>query len=522
MSPSTAASFAEGMAALNAGEFGTAERIFHAIVEREPAAHQAWLALAVVAIQAGSPDLAVERARRAVALDSKNVDYLNKLGVAYGEQGELRAAEQAFRRALKVNPAYAGAHHNLAKALRKQGRLAEALKEFERAYRLAPSTTEFQLSLARTYRSHGEPERALALLRTAVGGAVPTSAVVPDLAHCIADVEGIEAALSALRGILAQQPDCQPAHYTFAVMLLSVGAWREGWKHHLWRPHKARDRAKQPEMLPARLDGKRILLRGEYGLGDILFFLRFVPELRERGAAVALELPPQLAKLAPLLAERIEIAQPAAADWTVWIADLPSLLQTEQTPPAFPLRTDTNARARLAALGPPPYLGVTWRAGTDRRLGPEFGVDQRVLFKEIAPALLGATLRGWPGTLVSLQRAPLADELEAIRGAAGAAVHDLSAANENLPEVLAVLAALDEYVAVSNTNIHLLAGIKRTARVLVPYPPEWRWMRTPGESPWFPGFSVYRQPVSRDWSMPLERLRADLFTSAEAPPPARA
>jgi hypothetical protein len=94
--------------------------------------------------------------------------------------------------------------------------------------------------------------------------------------------------------------------------------------------------------------------------------------------------------------------------------------------------------------------------------------------------------------------------------------------NEDLREALAVLAALDEYVAVSNTNVHLLAGVGRHARVLVPCPPEWRWMRTGDASPWFPGFSVYRQPASRDWTEPLRLLRADLFAAAGSPPPDRA
>ena len=68
---------------------------------------------------------------------------------------------------------------------------------------------------------------------------------------------------------------------------------------------------------------------------------------------------------------------------------------------------------------------------------------------------------------------------------------------------------LDDYVAVSNTNIRLRADLGRTARVLVPNPPEWRWMRSGDASPWFPG-SVYRQPASRDWTAPLRRLREDL------------
>ena len=498
------------MAALDAGDYETADRIFRSVVEQDPGAHPAWVALAVIAIHAGSPDLAVEHARRAVALDRNNADYLNKLGIALGEQGDLRAAEQAFRRALKLNPAYAGAHHNLAKALQKQGKLAESLKEFERAHRLQPGVAEMQASLCGIYRLQGEPARALEVLRAAVRDGTPHPALIPHFADCIADVEGPAAAVSWLQNLLEQQPGSQPAHYALAFMLLSVGEWREGWKHHLWRPRSA----ERPERLP---DQERIILRAEYGLGDVLFFLRFAPQLHK---PFALYLPPQLAKLAPLLSDRIELADASVA--STGLPDLPSLLQAETTPPAFPLRAHGDGLEKLARLGPSPYLGLTWRAGTDLRRGREFGVDQRVLLKEIPPALLGRAVRGWPGTLVSLQRGSTPDEVQLLREASGKEIHDLSSANEDLREALAVLAVLDDYVAVSNTNIHLRAALGRTARVLVPNPPEWRWMRTGEASPWFPGSSVYRQPASRDWTAPLRRLREDLLPSGGARPPAPA
>jgi hypothetical protein len=89
--------------------------------------------------------------------------------------------------------------------------------------------------------------------------------------------------------------------------------------------------------------------------------------------------------------------------------------------------------------------------------------------------------------------------------------HDCSILGDDLPELLRVLASLDDYVGVSNANMHFLAGLGKTARVLVPYPGEWRWMRRAGQSPWFPGFETYRQPGSRDWTVPLEKLRADLL-----------
>ena len=340
---------AQGAAALAAGDYDAADRVFRTIVEQDPAAHQAWLALAVVAIRAGSPELAIEHARRALALDRNNPDYLNQLGIAYGEHGELHAAEQALRRALKANPSHAGAHHNLAKALQKQGRLDESLKEFERAHTLAPDSVAMRLSLCGMYRLHGDPRRALAVLRA--GELDP--AFVPQLADCMADVEGPYAAAAWLRNVLAHQPNSQPAHYALAVMLLSVGEWRDGWKHYLWRPRSG----EIPHALPKQ---ERILLRAEYGLGDVLFFLRFAPLLP---APFALKLPPQLAKLAPLLAGRVELAE--AGEAQAGLVDLPSLLDADSTPPAFPLRASIDAREKLARLGPPPYLGLAWRAGTD-------------------------------------------------------------------------------------------------------------------------------------------------------------
>jgi hypothetical protein len=74
----------------------------------------------------------------------------------------------------------------------------------------------------------------------------------------------------------------------------------------------------------------------------------------------------------------------------------------------------------------------------------------------------------------------------------------------------ALLSLVDEYVGVSNTNMHLRAGVAKAARVLVPFPPEFRWMNRGDEVPWFPGFTVYRQSSAHEWQPALARLGKDL------------
>ncbi len=93
-------------------------------------------------------------------------------------------------------------------------------------------------------------------------------------------------------------------------------------------------------------------------------------------------------------------------------------------------------------------------------------------------------------------------------------MHDLTALNDDLEDMLALLALVDEYVTVSNTNVHscicVRAGAGRTSRVLVPNPPEYRWMAEGTESPWFPGCRVYRQKVCGSWAAALAALAGDL------------
>ena len=112
--------------------------------------------------------------------------------------------------------------------------------------------------------------------------------------------------------------------------------------------------------------------------------------------------------------------------------------------------------------------------------------------------------------MLVLQRAPAPGEVETFSRKLGRQAHDLSELNQNLADMLAVLALVDEYVGVSNTNMHLRAAAGRAARVLVAFPPEFRWMHTGEHSPWFPSFAVYRQSPSGDWGSALTRLEAAL------------
>lgn len=472
-----------------------------------PSDHRDWNALAWTYLKSGQNDLALEAAQRAHEASRNNLDYLNTLGVAYGEAGDLERAESSFRKALKRKPVFLDALINLAKTMEKQERFADAIPLYERALALDERFPKLATNLANLYRQRGDAKRAHQLLERLARQIDPQ-----DLAMALAasdyELQDIGAAIERLSAAVKQHPEWLDATNALAHACLADGRWREGWRHYLAR----RGASTRANVLPARLEGERILLRGEQGLGDVLFFLRFAPLLKSRGATLSVVCAKKLHGVLPNIVA-MESEAPGF-DRQLWLGDLPVHLDCDETPPAWPLSASDEARhvarERLAALGPRPYLAVTWRAGTDTARGREFGAERASLTKALPPAELGAALRGWKGTVILFQRSARAGEAERFASTLGAPCHDLSTLGDDLPMLLAVLAEIDEYVTVSNTNVHLLAGLGRTARILVPYPAEWRWMRREGRSPWFADFPVYRQSQSRDWQPALRALRSEL------------
>ena len=112
--------------------------------------------------------------------------------------------------------------------------------------------------------------------------------------------------------------------------------------------------------------------------------------------------------------------------------------------------------------------------------------------------------------MINLQRNPQANDIALFEHASGVRAADFSDCNEDLALMLAVLEGLDEYVGVSNTNVHLRAGLEKTTRVLIPSPPEWRWPAGFERSPWFPDCVLYREDERQGWSGALAALRGDL------------
>jgi tetratricopeptide (TPR) repeat protein len=416
--------------------------------------------------------------RQLVERDRKNADGWNGLGLAEHEQQHFEEAEKCYQKALDIKPDHADALTNIGNIRFDKEQYAEAETLFRRAAAADPACLEAWNGLRSVMVREGRDEEAL----------------------------------QAAASLLALKPDHQQTHFYMSWTLLAHASFADGFREYGWRPSRqAADSVPNgyvpAERLPADLAGRRLLVYRDQGIGDEIFFLRFARQLKERGAWLRYLATPKIASILSRCEALDEVvtdtAPDSSIDYAVNVGDLPFLLgfsDPAETPPPLALKPLPEKlaamREKLARLGPAPYYGITWRAGRDK--SRYIGKLVRSLSKSMSMEMIAGRLPG-EGTVLSLQRQPHDGETNELSALVGRPVHDFSALNEDLESMLALLALLDDYYTVSNANVHLLAGLGRTARVFVPFPPEWRWLVAGEESPWFKGFEIIRQNPDGTW-----------------------
>lgn len=373
------------------------------------------------------------------------------------QRGEIERAIPLFRDVVWACPGQAPPLWNLGEALMNSGQHAEAVEWFWRAARMVPEGPQAHFAWRNLGVCHwkmGRPTEALPFFRRA----------------------------------LWANPKDQESRHDLAVISLAEGNYEEGWEQYLWR--LVVQRTKRPiSPLPDPFT-KRVMLTPEQGLGDVLYFLRWVPALKALGVPEIHCMYPH--KIASVLRRAFpEIIEDFGDEdcFDIRTGDLPFLTGAHEPQPAVPLYA--KPRDPLPQMPPGPRIGVTWRAGTKQELGQ---------WKETRPDRLADVVRAVGGCAVLLQRRSTLEERMLFRDIPHL---DYTDACEDPEFVLDLLPHLDAYVCVSNTNVHLAAGLPKEQQpemhVLVTHPPETRWMTRGSSSPWFPGMTCYRQDGLGRW-----------------------
>jgi len=488
-----AARVQQGLEQLERERFAEAEQSFRAALRMNPRDDQLLHLIGIAQFRQGRAEEALKSVQRAISLTKRKADYHNTLGCLLRHVGRLDEALESFRRAQKLEPRSVDVLYNIGKTMYQRHDFRDAVAAFGAIVERAPNDLEAILCVARALLMAGEGDKAIDILREALARM---------------------AGLDALRNYLAH-------------ILLLEGRFREGWSYYLSGVRRASflRKAERPFAppepavpFPADLLGKTIVLHSDQGLGDDLFFLRFAPALRARGARVEAAIDArivEMVKRSGVLHECFAATAETPKDpRAIPIGDLPGLLGADAATPveALPLtplaERVTILKTQLERL-PRPLIGLAWRAGTPHEDSDPMR-PAMLLAKELPFNDFSAFAARLPGSLIVIQRDVREGELGRLEAVAPGRVADFSELNADLEGMLALLSLLDDYVGVSSTNVHLSAGLRRAGRVLVARDWEFRWMARGSRSPWFPGWTVYRLGREKAWPVVLGEVLGDV------------
>jgi len=386
---------------------------------------------------------------------------------------EIRAQDAApFFRSIALQPNTALAHSNLGGALHLLGRFAQAACFLRRSIALNPGSNKTYLNLGNTCKALGELDAS---------------------------------ALCYSRSLIIAPGD-PTSTWNQSMLLLLNGDLKEGFRQY-------ESRLKLPGYRPTRfppwtgietIEGKKLLVRAEQGLGDTLQFCRFMDGLIGRKTAVSFAVPRALHALLRPSLTGVTLHEDSDAlpthDFEASLMSLPAILGVDQR--NLPFRTNylianPTRREKWSEVLPSAALkvGIAWQgkltSAVDR--GRSFSLE---CFAGVASI---------PGVqLISLQKGPGSEQVSHLVGHMKLYVPDERFDEDGaFVDTAAIMMSLDLVITSDTSIAHLAGALGVPVWVVLQRIPEWRWMLGRNDSPWYPTMRLFRQTRNGCWDEPF-------------------
>jgi hypothetical protein len=92
----------------------------------------------------------------------------------------------------------------------------------------------------------------------------------------------------------------------------------------------------------------------------------------------------------------------------------------------------------------------------------------------------------------------------------GLAALDLGPEVGDFADTAGLVEELDLVITVDTSMVHLAGALGKPTWLLLPYAPDWRWLRDRSDSPWYPSVRIFRQPRPGDWAAVMAEAAAAL------------
>jgi tetratricopeptide (TPR) repeat protein len=533
-----------GRLALEAGQYQKSRQLFEEALALHPGDPETLNNLAEACLGQGELEQAVGYYRRLVELRPQSAKAHTSLALTEERLGNLPAAADSYRRALSLDPGSPAAYCKLAIVLRQLDALPEALRLSEHALGLDPASAETYNTLGIVLADLNKLMAATEAFRHSLALNPDSALTAVDLGYFFVKCRDIAAAAESYRCAVRLDPHLYVAHLRLGTALtqlgdragawecyqraralspgssevitymgllhLAEGNWARGWGEfeHRESALRARRRFRQPQWKGEPLEGARIFLHAEQGLGDALQCVRYVPLVAARGGHVILGVQQRLRRLLAGTEGARQVASegenPPDVSWHCPLFSLPLAFSTDLD----------SIPSRVPYVKPNPAQVEAWAQrlrGNSLRVGLSWGGNPNYpheLWRSIPLERLAPLTSLEGATFYSLQMGPAARQVKQL--GAGVRLVDLQDEQKDFADTAAIVANLDLVISIDTSVAHLAGAMGKPVWILLNNSPDWRWLLDRNDSPWYPTARLFRQTTFGNWQDVMARVEPEL------------
>jgi tetratricopeptide (TPR) repeat protein len=301
--------------------------------------------------------------------------------------------------------------------------------------------------------------------------------------------------------------------FSLACELLATNQWKEGWDQYDYRlttfPHciEMANRYTCGTWKGQDMPGKTIFIYNEQGVGDLLQFARYIPEVKKRCGKVYVECQRDVLDILEASAERLGIDKLIprdGMDWPKAEPDVDAIISICSLPGVFEVdMTKVSGEPYLNKVESPKpeeltndkfNVGICWAGNAQHKCDHIRSTYLKNFQALQQPGVQLCSLqkdrssRTWKGETVKLDD-----------GFANMGLVDLAPRLKSFLDCAKIMSHLDLVITVDTAVAHLAGGMGIPTWLLVQYNCDWRWFKK-GQSPnWYDSVRLFRQTTRGDW-----------------------
>lgn len=309
-------------------------------------------------------------------------------------------------------------------------------------------------------------------------------------------------AIELFETALKIKPDDSSAAYNLGLSYLATKNYRQGWDLYENRfkegklSQKCKARFTQPEWDGSEIQQKSLVIYSEQGLGDFIFFARFLPIIKNLVGAIIIEVQKPLIELVKqnFMVDQVvgrddSLDGTIESDFCISVCSLPRILKIyeDYRIPNEPYilsqnKTISTKKIGICWAGNPNHPKDCMRSIPIKYWKPLLDNKNYQFFSLMVNA---PTIRKWNSKETNLNE-----------GIQNFQITNLTENVSNFQQLLECIQDLDLVITVDTGLAHLCGASGKKVWILLPQESDWRWGVESDQTVWYPSAKLFRKKTT--------------------------